>query len=348
VDEHPARRGKLLWLVRHEDGETMRGFRIFCGLFCAAALGGAVSVGVADAGASATFTLQALPGLLAPGGSGAVAATFTNNGPSTLTHVIVNITLPAGATFDSIHSSAACAGQVPVISCALGKMKKGATIVSTVAFGSAPATGPVAFAGTATWDAASVGNPQGGAAKDTVTATAQADVISLPPGFAGASSCHPGGDTLSATADGQSTQVVAGQNDAGLPCTPILAGVAPNPGQFKTDVSFVDLPHLVKPATVVLTFPDERLPWPISLNPPARRDTHAPTDLNEYPNYPDTSTHVVVPVCLNHDTAPAIPPGSDSCIVSVDGSSDPDRDFDAGTMTLLVQGSDAGDPGYIG
>ena len=303
-------------------------------------------VGVAGAGASATFTLQALPGLLAPGGSGAVAATFTNNGPSTLTHVIVNVTLPGGATFDPANSSAACAGQAPVISCQLGKIKKGTTIVSRIAFGSAPTTGPVAFDGTATWDAASVGKPHG--SKDTATATTQADVIALPAGFTGVSSCHPTGDTLSATADGQSTQVVAGRNDSGLPCTPILAGVAPNAGEFKTDVSFVKLPHLVKPATVVLTFPDERLPWPISLNPPPQRDTHAPTDLNEFPSYPDTSTHVVVPVCLDHDTAPAIPPGSDSCIVSVDGSSDPDRDYDAGTMTLLVQGSDAGDPGYVG
>ena len=335
----------------------MTRFRFWIRLACAAAVGGAVLVvtAVADAGANATLTMQVLPGLLAPGGSGAVVATFTNNGPSTLTHVIVNVTLPAGATFDSTNSSASCTGPAPVISCLQGTLKKGAVIVSTIAFDSAPSTGPVTFGGKATWDAASVGKPQGAAgSKETVSAAAQADVISLPSGFAGASSCHATGDTLFATANGQSTQVVAGVNDAGLPCTPILAGVAPNPsagGPYDSDVSFVKLPHLVHPATVVLTFPDETLPWPAGLGaPPEGRDPFAPIQLIEYPNYPNLIVHSLVPVCDNLNTTPTIPsgPNIDSCIKSGDGSQDPDNDSDAGTLTLLVQGSGTGDPGYAG
>jgi len=308
-----------------------------------------VGAGVAGAGANATLTLQVLPGLLAPGGSGAVAATFTNSGPSTLAHVIVHVTLPAGMTFDSANSSAACNGPAPMVSCSVGTIKKGTEIVSTIAFGSAPNTGPVAYGATATWDAPSVGKPAGVAgSKNATNATAHAGVISLPSGFGAASSCHASGDTLFAASEGQSTQVVAGPNDAGLPCTPILAGVAPNPGSHTTDVSFVKLPLLLHPAKAVLTFQDEWLPWPSGLNPPAGRDFDAPAQLLEYPNYPDTSTSVVVPICLNHATSPTIPSGSDSCIVSVDGSSDPDEDFDSGTLTLLVQGSGTGDPGYVG
>ena len=270
----------------------MTRFRFWIRLACAAAVGGAVLMvtAVADAGANATLTMQVLPGLLAPGGSGAVVATFTNNGPSTLTHVIVNVTLPAGATFDSTNSSASCTGPAPFVSCSLGMLKKGNVIVSTIAFGSAPSTGPVTFDGKATWDAASVGNPQGAAgSKDTVSATGQADVISLPSGFAGTSSCHATGDTLFATANGQSTQVVAGVNDAGLPCTPILAGVTQGPGgDVVTDVSFVKLPHLVHPATVVLTFPDETLPWPTDLgSPPDGRDSSAPTQLVRVSELPE-------------------------------------------------------------
>ena len=319
----------------------MRRFRFWIRLSCAAALGGAVlvSAGAADAGASASLTMQVLPGLLAPSGSGAVVATFTNNAASARTHVIVNVTLPPAATFDATNSSASCTGPAPVISCSLGTIKERSAIVATIAFGSVPASGPVTFTGTATWGAGS---------DDRVSATAHADIISLPSGFAAASSCHPTGDTLTATGDGQETHVKAGLNAAGLPCTPILVGVGPNPGSHTTAVSFVKLPLLQHPALVVLTFPEEWLPWPSGLNPPVGRDSGAPAQLIEYPNYPDTTTSVVVPVCLNNATSPMIPSGSDSCIVSVDASTDPDGDDDAGRLALLVQGNGRGDPGYVG
>ena len=320
----------------------MRKFRFWVRLSCAVALGGAVLgvAGVADAGTNATLTMQVLPGLLAPGGSGAVVATFTNNAPSARMHVIVKVTLPPAATFDSTNSSASCTGPAPVISCSLGTIKERSAIVSTIAFGSAPSTGPVTVSGTATWGLAG--------SNDRVSATAQADVISLPSGFAAASSCHPTGDTLTAIGDGQETHVNAGLNAAGLPCTPILVGVGPNAGSHTTAVSFVKLPLLQQPAPVVLTFPEEWLPWPSGLNPPVERDPSAPAQLIEYPNYPDTTTSVVVPVCLNRATSPVIPSGSDSCIVSVDASRDSDGDYDAGRLALLVQGSGSGDPGYVG
>ena len=334
----------------------MTRFRFWIRLACAAAVGGAVLVvtAVADAGANATLTMQVLPGLLAPGGSGAVVATFTNNGPSTLTHVIVNVTLPAGATFDSTNSSASCTGPAPVISCSLGTLKKGTVIVSTIAFGSAPSTGPVTFGGKATWDAASVGNPQGAAgSKDTVSATAQADVISLPSGFAGASSCHATGDTLFATANGQSTQVVAGVNDAGLPCTPILAGVAPNPsagGPYDSDVSFVKLPHLVHPATVVLTFPDETLPWPTGpRRSSGRKRPERSVSAHRVSELPGPDGTIAWCPCATTPT-----PRRRSRRAPTRASSrstrraTPMTTSDAGTLTLLVQGSGTGDPGYAG
>jgi Domain of unknown function DUF11 len=314
----------------------------------AAALLGALALGVgtARAGGSATLSLAVFPGTLAPGGSGAVAATFVNNGPSTLTHVIVNVTLPVGATFDAADSSAACAGTAPTIACSLGNLHNGVTVISTIAFDNAPASGPVEFDGSATWDAASVGKPHGAAASnDTASGTATADV--LPPGGSASSNCLPHGSTLSATAeDGRGTEVTAGDNTLGLSCTPILTGVD------TSDVSFVKLPTLQTPATVVLTFPDETLPWPSEPNvtpPPESRDAEAPAELVEYPHYPSLASPVNVPGCV----AGAIPSGFDACIVSIQSNDEgelesQDNDADLGTITLLVQGSSTGDPGFTG
>ena len=117
------------------------------------------------------------------------------------------------------------------------------------------------------------------------------------------------------------------------------------------------------PATVELTFPDEKLPWPTYLpdqpmwpagvNPPAGRDPEAPTQLVEYPNYPhDLNGSFSVPWCDNpNTTAATLPSGYTSCIKSVVPSipePSENADYDAGTLTLLVQGSGTGDPGYAG
>jgi len=305
-------------------------------LLCALALG----AGAAQAGGSATLTLVVFPGTLVPGGAGAVAATFTNHGPSTLTHVIVKVTLPAGATFDASDSSAACSGTAPTIACSLGDLHKGVTIVSTVAFGNAPGSGTASFSGTATWDAASVGNPKGAAAsKDTTSASTSAGVLAV--GGSASSKCTPHGGTLTSSEDGYETNVTAGDNTLGLTCTPITTGID------SSDIAFVKLPSLQTPATVALTFPDEELPWPSEANvppPPAGRDSGAPAELVEYPNYPSQSGSRDVLGCVSG----AIPAGQDACILSIAGSSDPDNDYDAGTIVLLVQGSATGDPGFHG
>lgn len=297
----------------------------------------AVGVGVARAGGGATLSLQVYPGTLAPGGSGAVAVTFGNDGPSTLTHVIVEVALPAGAAFDAADSSSACSGTGSDVTCSLGKVSKGATVVSTIAFDGAPGSGTASFSGQATWDAPSAGTPNGTAlSSDTTSASASAEVLS---GVVASSSCRPAGDSLHAsTGAGQGIDVTAGANTLGLTCTPILVGID------DASIAFTKLPTLTAPAHVTLTFPDETLPWPADQSPPAHRDPHAPTMLIEYPSYPSLSPSNEVHGCV----AGAIPAGADACIVTIDGSGDPDGDFDAGTITLLVQGSATGDPGFHG
>ena len=74
------------------------------------------------------------------------------------------------------------------------------------------------------------------------------------------------------------------------------------------------------------------------------------TASNDNPNYlqefdaGDSGTTHIVCGC---NTGPTIPAGQDSCITNVTAS-DEDGDFDAGTITLLVQGTGLGDPAYVG
>jgi hypothetical protein len=330
----------------------MRGLRwsVWAAAATAAVLAAvAVGAGAARAGGSATLTLAVYPGTLAPGGSGALAATFTNNGPSTLTHVIVNVVLPSPASFDAADSSPVCGGSGQTVSCSLGDLQKGVTIVSTVAFTGAPSSGPVSFSAAATWDAASVGNPKGAAASKSTTSYTLSNVAVLDTtgGFV-SSSCTAHGGSLSAANGGYATDVSAGDNTLGLTCTPIMTGID------GSDRPFVKLPPLKTPATVVLTFPDERLPWPSgdsNYPVPNSRDLAAPTELIEYPAYPSLNGAENVPWC---DAAASSPPGpvsSDSCIVSIqstDEGESQDNDADRGTVTLRVQGSATGDPGYNG
>ena len=291
----------------------------------AAALSAAALTAASAVGASGSLTLQILPGLLAPGGSGAVVATFTNNGSHALQNVTLKIALPPGTVFDATNSSPMCA-DVESANCGLGIVGPGASVVVLVGFDTVPVGGPITVTGIATWGRHVPAGPG-----DATSVTARADVFALPPGFEAVSDCHVGGDTLEAdSAGGQGTQVKAGANAAGLPCTPILAGVAPSPvpSEFSTDVSFVKLPALREPATVVLTFPRGHVPG----------SSDSPGPLQEFPAYPDTSTIVPVPLCQGQPPT-FIPAGSDSCIAA--------RDVPHGTITLRVRGRGS-DPGYIG
>jgi len=319
----------------------MRAVRILRILPAAAVTVAALAVsGVAAAGGgTGSLTMTVTPSALAPGGAGTITATFANTGKSTLTHVTVNVDL-AGGTFSSAGSSASCSGTATGATCSLGNVGKGGSVASTIAF-TAGSTGPWTFNGTATWDAASTGNPQGAAAgKDTTTAsvTAQSIVPTNSQLLALATGCAASGDSVTATNGPEAISTQAGTPPAGN-CTPITDGVVTDPNGG-TDILFTKLPATPSPVHVRLTFADDNLPHPGS------EIGDGPSQLTEYPNFPDLTTSVSVPFC-NVESSTPIPAGFDSCIVSVNPTDDNDDDgfSDVGTIDLLVQ-SNGHDPGY--
>lgn len=272
------------------------------------------------------LSMQVLPSVLAPGGSGVVVATFTNRAPNGIANVVVHVSL-AGGTFVSAGSSESCAAAPSGAVCTLGNVDKGRAVSSTIAFTSVAGSGPWAFTGTATW---------GRSGLDTTSAQTTADPVT-PPGrttvLAESSGCPGAGGSVSADSGAEGVNAIAGADPAGLPCTPMLVGIATDPNGG-TDQLFAKLPALQQPVQVVLTFANGDLPF--------SADHHEP--LHEYPNYPSlVGGPVTVPFC-NGSGSP-IPAGSDSCIVSVNPSDPFDSDADTGTVTLWVLGH-AGDPSF--
>lgn len=340
----------------------------------------AALVGVArvEAGGSAALSIALAPGSVTAGQNALAIATFTNNGPSTLTHVVVTLTFSSSVSIVSAPGCTPGSGSTTTVVCALGNIKNGTvqqiviTYVPSVA-GSLTVTGSGTPAGTAS-------NGKGGSG-NSVSATSTPAIVFAADNPSNASNCLSSPTTLTATgsldtsegSEQQTTSLpspptVAGS--LGLPCTPLSVGVGPNPGGgHDTDVAIVDVPQLSSPATVVLSFPDEALPnegvpgttqtiastMACSTGhlpaPPVIDNLDGNTASNDNPNYleefaaGDSGSTRTVCGC---DTGPtAIPAGQDSCIVSVT-STDTDEDFDTGTITLLVQGSGLGDPAYVG
>jgi hypothetical protein len=267
------------------------------------------------------LNVQVLPNQLAPGGSGVVATTFTTSAP--LTNVVIRVSL-AGGTFAAAGSSASCVATPSGASCSLGNVDRGRVVVSSIAFTSVAGAGPWTFTAGANW---------GRNGLDTTNAQATANPI-VPPGgttvLAETSGCPGAGGTVSVSNGAEGVDATAGANPAGLPCTPIVAGIATDPAGG-SDQLFLKLPTLQQPVRVVLTFADDNLPF--------SADHHEP--LHEYPNYPSLAGGPVsVPFC--NQSGPPIPAGSDSCIASIDPT---DADADAGTVTLLVLGNGV-DPSF--
>jgi hypothetical protein len=338
----------------------------------------AVTAGGAGAAGNATLNLQVFPSTILTGGAGAILATFQNNGPSTDNHAVVTVDLN-GATFDQANSSAGCTPTSATpsgtgASCLLvggGSISAGSTVFTTIAFTNGPSTAQQApclpnppfsapcttFGSTVTWNSKTTGKPGSSPGNQTFTlggSGGTADLLSAGSLLDSGSTC--GGGSAHANNNGNGINVSAGSNTAHLTCTPITVGID------QSGILFTKMPTLTAPANVTLTFPDEQLPWPSYENPPAasnlcekngKRDPCAPTQLIEYPNYPDTSTQVQVPACStgpHGPTLPVNPPAgfsTDACIVSIT-STDADGDFDAGTITLLAQGSNTGDSGFHG
>lgn len=281
--------------------------------------------GVGSAGGG-MLSLQVLPAILAPAGSGVLAARFTNTAPAGIANVVIQVSL-AGGTFLAAGSSPSCAATHSGAVCMLGNVDKGRVVVLAIAFTSVAGSGPWTFTSAATW---------GRNGLDTTSAKAVANPLTPPGGttvLAATSGCPGANGTVSASNGTEGLTATAGANPAGLPCTPILAGIATDPNGG-SDQLFVKLPALQRPVRVVLTFGDNNLPF--------STDHHEP--LHEYPNYPSLGGGpVTVPFC-NQSSRP-IPTGSDSCIVSVNPSDPFDGDADAGTVTLWVLGNGS-DPSF--
>lgn len=335
----------------------------------------AALVGVArvEAGGSATLSIALAPGSVTAGQNALAIATFTNNGPSTLTHVVVTLTFLSSVSIVSAPGCTPGSGSTTTVVCALGNIHNGTvqqiviTYVPSVA-GSLTVNGSGTPAGTAS-------NGHGGSG-NTVSATSTPAIVFAADNPSNASNCLSSPTTLTATgnldtsegSEQQTTSLpsppkVAGS--LGLPCTPLSVGVGGNPGGgHDTDIAIVDVPQLSSPATVVLSFPDEALPnegvpgtpqtaaatTACGANLPVIGNLDGKTASNDNPNYleefdaGDSGTTHIVCGC---NTGPTIPAGQDSCITNVTAS-DEDGDFDAGTITLLVQGTGLGDPAYVG
>lgn len=305
-----------------------------------------VGAGVASAGGGATLGLQVVPSSLIAGGPGFVFATFTNTGNSTLTHVIVNVDL-GGASFNATGSPPACTAAGSGASCSLGDVKKGGVVVSTIAFTAPGSGGPLTMNGKATWDAASVGNPQGAAAsKDTATAASQtASVFDLGQALIGVQ-----GSCVSSSGSVTSGDIVVGisGNTSGLPCAPIVAGTTQL--HDNCEVLFAKVPN-GQTSTAKLTFPDDCLPWPANQHgdSPGGADLVAGTTLFENPVFPNTGPEVIVPACMSNGSIPPSASGysTDACVVSVTSTDTEDSDADEGFIMLNVVGG-PGDGAFHG
>jgi hypothetical protein len=335
----------------------MRGLSLRHVMVGAAAVVAALAVGVsvASAAGGATLSLQVIPSSLISGGPGFVFAKFTNTGNSTLTHVIVNVDL-GSATLDASGTDAACTGSGSTVSCSLGNVKKGGVVVSTIAFTAPGDSDSVTVGGTATWDAASVGNPKGAAgSKDTATAVSvTANVVDLSGVLHGpvASGCFASDGSVSS---GNINVSVSG-NTSGLPCAPVVAGATTRTSTNGECGSGAELLFAKvstgQTAQVTLNFVDGCLPWPDNNDgsytgpPPGYGDAeNAGQPLLENPIFPNPGGDVTVPWCGQSAPTSGGPYSTDACIVSVNSVADPDGDNDAGTIVLSVTGG-PGDGGF--
>ncbi len=306
-----------------------------------AVLGCALWIGVSAAGASTTptFTLDVQPGALTRGNSAALVATFTNKDVG-VSGVAFTITFPFPV---SVPRGGGC-GSLPrypnSVLCVVGVVGAGQTATTSFQFDvPSNASDSVTVNGTAGF--LSPRPPRAGLIRASWTGSAYdpgaVEAFTPPSGQTvkqETSGCLGQGDTLSTSVGGfeadtaAGTDVTAGSPNSG-PCAPIVTGVATDGNSnailfFKASAG--------QDLTIVLTFPDEQLPG----------SGDHPGPLKEWPNYPSLSPDVVVPMCSGGDV---IPNDSDACIVSVDTSSDPDGDHDAGTITVHAIGT-AGDGGF--
>ena len=318
-----------------------------------AVAGFVLCVGVPVASASpASLTVSIQPTTLTQGNQGLVQATFDNGG-ARLTGAALFLTFGSKVAFTP---GSGCHGLAPLfpktIACPLGVMAPNTSATRYVTF-TVPSSGPVTVKGVAGY--LSIGPLGAGFAKGSASAPVGQPAFTPPAGQTvqtETSDCLGQGDSASTSYGGPwedsstaGTDVTAtGLN--GAPCAALVTGVATDGSNHPT--------LFVKAAqgqqfSLVLTFPDEYLPLIPELRPtPSGWKNTYPTNLHEWPNYPDTSLDVIVPICNGGGSQPDPVAGysTDSCIVSIT-STDQDNDGDTGQIVLNTVGT-GGDPGYHG
>lgn len=336
--------------MKFADGTAGRFRRrsLVIGALLTTVVAGLIAAGTGTAGGNATLTVQIVPGTITAGQSELAIGTFTNNGPNTLTHVVVTLAFP-GTVSVTAPGCTPATGSTASVACPLGSLKKGSTARAFVTFVTASLNPTFTVSGTGNWDAGTQSKGGGGGSNGNVTATSNAALLFSAGDLTRQGNCNTTPTSIHASRDSQTTEIVNPplvDPSLGLPCTPLAVGVDPKPSGFTTDIAIVDVPKLSAPATVELTFRDETLPnEDMADNLNGGTPSHEnPNNLKEFdPAHPAVKTEV--PPC----GGPGIPSGFDSCIISVHATPEIEepQDFDQGTITLRVQGTGL-DPAYVG
>jgi uncharacterized repeat protein (TIGR01451 family) len=319
----------------------------FAGVLAAAAVFAGLGTGKSNLPhGSARLDLQLVPGTVTAGQQALAIATLKNISHDPLTNTVVSFVLPSTLSYVSAPGCTSNNGTRTVVNCAIGDVASGKTVtVKAITRASHALTSGQAVKIIV---ALRVGP---GVARPIFSSFAASALVSSDASNRG--SCTKVPQTLTATLNNQTTSIVApsaADPSLALPCTPLAAGVGPVPttGGYKTGSATVELPKLAHPAIVKLTFKDETLPdenMIDNLPAGAHPSFHNPNPLWVV-DEANPDIRYVVPRCK---PGPTFPPGWRSCIVSV-LAIDPDQyhDFDAGTITLLVQGKGFGDPRFNG
>jgi hypothetical protein len=305
---------------------------------------GATGASGAHSKVDVTLTVQVVPGIVSAGEPALAIASFSNLSPVTMQSVAVTLRFPPNLT---VVQSPGCkpTHSTGVIVCGFGDVEKGHSARAAVSARVSSHLQENSKISVKFSLRVGLGHPA-----PILTGASAKVLASNDAAHRGA--CLPKPRTLTATFESQLTSIPSPPTvdpTLRLPCTPLSVGVLPTPDfpGLITKVASLDLPRLKQAAIVKLTFPDKTLPDEnLISNLPA--GAH-PSFRNPNPLWkinPVTGVRTVVPKCR---PGPAFPAGWHACIVKVTAEGlDPLHDYDAGTITLLVQGTGFGDPRFVG
>ena len=231
---------------------------------------GIVAFAVGAPASSSTSPSASLDLVLAPkpvvteGSRVLASARFENNGAGRLTQVTISFQIPPGS-FEFASPADGCSANSAgtVVSCEIGKVRGGETAEQFVALTAPTGTAEAEVRAKATFRE-DHGVPRTDV--DTIGLAAAGDPDAVGTCASGAGTIATG--ATSGEGNPQSTSVAFGESPD-LPCTPISVGeqerTPDNPGcppaeTCTTQVSFVTVPALPKPALVTISFERELLP----------------------------------------------------------------------------------------